>query len=70
MSETIDEYWMRYALQLARRAREQGEVPVGAVLVQGDKAIGEGWNRPIGQHDPTAHAEMMALREGGKVLDT
>jgi tRNA(adenine34) deaminase len=69
VSETIDEYWMRYALQLARRAREQGEVPVGAVLVQGDKAIGEGWNRPIGQHDPTAHAEMMALREGGKVLE-
>ncbi|AUX94433.1 tRNA adenosine(34) deaminase TadA [Mixta gaviniae] len=69
MSETSDEYWMRHALQLARRAREQGEVPVGAVLVQGDKVIGEGWNRPIGQHDPTAHAEMMALREGGKALE-
>jgi len=39
------------------------------VLVQGDKVIGEGWNRPIGQHDPTAHAEIMALRQGGKVLE-
>jgi tRNA(adenine34) deaminase len=64
-----DEYWMRHALQLAQRAREQGEVPVGAVLVQGERIIGEGWNRPIGQCDPTAHAEIMALRQGGKVLD-
>ncbi|MDJ0475903.1 tRNA adenosine(34) deaminase TadA [Pantoea eucalypti] len=64
-----DEYWMRHALGLARRAREQGEVPVGAVLVQNDQVIGEGWNRPIGQHDPTAHAEIMALRQGGKVLE-
>ena len=62
------EYWMRHALDLARRAWEQGEVPVGAVLVQNDRVIGEGWNRPIGQHDPTAHAEIMALRQGGKVL--
>lgn len=69
MKPQTDEYWMRYALQLAQRAREQGEVPVGAVLVQGDKVIGEGWNRPIGQSDPTAHAEIMALRQGGKVLD-
>ena len=64
-----DEYWMRHALDLARRAWEQGEVPVGAVLVQNDRVIGEGWNRPIGQHDPTAHAEIMALRQGGKVLE-
>jgi len=64
-----DEYWMRYALSLARRAWEQGEVPVGAVLVQNDRVIGEGWNRPIGQHDPTAHAEIMALRQGGKILE-
>ncbi|MDE8557145.1 tRNA adenosine(34) deaminase TadA [Pantoea agglomerans] len=63
-----DEYWMRHALSLARRAWEQGEVPVGAVLVQNDRVIGEGWNRPIGQHDPTAHAEIMALRQGGKIL--
>lgn len=64
-----DEYWMRHALDLARRAWAQGEVPVGAVLVQNDRVIGEGWNRPIGQHDPTAHAEIMALRQGGKVLE-
>lgn len=69
MNPQNDEYWMRYALELAKRAWEQGEVPVGAVLVQGDKVIGEGWNRPIGQHDPTAHAEIMALRQGGKVLE-
>lgn len=68
MTELNDEYWMRHALRLARVAWEQGEVPVGAVLVQGDRIIGEGWNRPIGQHDPTAHAEIMALRQGGKVL--
>ncbi|BAN97519.1 CMP/dCMP deaminase zinc-binding protein [Plautia stali symbiont] len=60
---------MRHALELARRAWEQGEVPVGAVLVQGDRVIGEGWNRPISQCDPTAHAEIMALRQGGKVID-
>lgn len=69
MNPQTDEYWMRYALELAKRAWEQGEVPVGAVLVQGDKVIGEGWNRPIGQHDPTAHAEIMALRQGGKILE-
>ncbi|WP_192459435.1 tRNA adenosine(34) deaminase TadA [Musicola keenii] len=63
-----DEYWMRHALILAQRAWDEGEVPVGAVLVQGGRVIGEGWNRPIGQHDPTAHAEMMALRQGGRVL--
>ncbi|WP_072016879.1 tRNA adenosine(34) deaminase TadA [Erwinia oleae] len=64
-----DEVWMRHALMLARRAWEEGEVPVGAVLVQGERAIGEGWNRPIGHHDPTAHAEIMALRQGGTVLE-
>ncbi|MXP49972.1 tRNA adenosine(34) deaminase TadA [Pantoea sp. Eser] len=69
MNQQRDEYWMRHALSLARLAWEQGEVPVGAVLVQDDQVIGEGWNRPIGQHDPTAHAEMMALRQGGKVLE-
>lgn len=69
MRETNDEYWMRHALTLARRAWEEGEVPVGAVLVQGETVIGEGWNRPVGHHDPTAHAEIMALRQGGKVLE-
>ncbi|MGM3312391.1 tRNA adenosine(34) deaminase TadA, partial [Enterobacter hormaechei subsp. steigerwaltii] len=62
------EYWMRHALVLAQRAWEEGEVPVGAVLVHNNQVIGEGWNRPIGRHDPTAHAEIMALRQGGLVL--
>ena len=59
-----DEYWMRRALQLAERARAEGEVPVGAVLVSGDDCIGEGWNRPISARDPSAHAEITALRAG------
>lgn len=57
------EYWMRHALTLAQRAWDEGEVPVGAVLVHNNQVIGEGWNRPIGRHDPTAHAEIMALRQ-------
>lgn len=55
-------HWMRHALELACRAQEEGEVPVGAVLVRGDEVLGEGWNRPIAAHDPTAHAEVGALR--------
>ena len=54
---------MRRALDLAHRAEAEGEVPVGALLVQGDEVVGEGWNRPIGSCDPTAHAEIMALRD-------
>jgi tRNA(adenine34) deaminase len=61
MSDT-DSGFMQLALSLARRAREAGEVPVGAVLVDGGQVIGEGWNQPIGLHDPTAHAEIVALR--------
>lgn len=60
-----DEDWMRHALNLALKAQDEGEVPVGAVLVLDNKVIGEGWNRSIGHHDPTAHAEIMALREAG-----
>jgi len=62
MSSFSDSDFMRQALQLARRAGEEGEVPVGAVLVSGGELVGEGWNRPIGLNDPTAHAEIMALR--------
>ncbi|GKX55184.1 tRNA-specific adenosine deaminase [Leminorella grimontii] len=68
MSRDNDENWMRYALQLAERADEEGEIPVGAVLVLDNRIIGEGWNRPIGRHDPTAHAEIAALRQGGETL--
>jgi tRNA(adenine34) deaminase len=64
MSSFSDSDFMRQALQLARRASEEGEVPVGAVLVSGGELVGEGWNRPIGLNDPTAHAEIMALRAG------
>ena len=63
-----DDYWMRRALDLAERARSEGEVPVGAVLVMEDDCIGEGWNRPISAHDPTAHAEIAALRAGATRL--
>ncbi|MBW7983852.1 tRNA adenosine(34) deaminase TadA [Enterobacillus tribolii] len=68
MSEFDDAYWMKQALTLAHKAREQGEVPVGALLVLDNQIIGQGWNRPIGRHDPTAHAEIMALQQGGQVL--
>jgi tRNA(adenine34) deaminase len=57
-----DEHWMRRALALARNAGDAGEVPVGAVLVRDGEVIGEGWNAPIGRCDPTAHAEIEALR--------
>ena len=57
-----DEAYMRRALQLAKRAEGENEVPVGAVVVLDGKVIGEGWNRPIGASDPTAHAEIQALR--------
>ncbi len=60
MSE--DEKFMRRALELARRAQEEGEVPVGAVVVLEGEIAGEGWNRPISACDPTAHAEIQALR--------
>jgi tRNA(adenine34) deaminase len=63
-----DADWMQHALGLAGRAEAAGEVPVGAVLVQGDELIAEGWNRPIGEHDPTAHAEIIVLRAAGQSL--
>jgi len=57
-----DQQYMRRALELARRAEEEGEVPIGAVLVIQNEIAGEGWNRPIAAHDPTAHAEIQAMR--------
>jgi tRNA(adenine34) deaminase len=62
MKLTSDSDFMRRALQLAQRAAKDGEVPVGALLVLDDEIIGEGWNQPIASHDPTAHAEIVALR--------
>lgn len=59
---------MRHALRLAQRAEQQGEVPVGAVLIHQEQCIAEGWNQPIQTHDPSAHAEIVALRRGGAAL--
>ena len=59
---------MRHALKLARRAQDLGEVPVGALLVQGEDIVAEGWNRPIASHDTSAHAEMVAMREAAAAL--
>lgn len=67
-SESADLRWMQHAMLLAGRAEAGGEVPVGAVLVQGERILGEGWNQSIGQHDPTAHAEVMALRMAGQAV--
>jgi tRNA(adenine34) deaminase len=68
MNAPSDTDFMRRALLLARRAAEEGEVPVGALLVLGGEVIGEGWNRPIAGHDPTAHAEIVAMRAGAQAL--
>jgi len=63
-----DAEWMQTALMLARRAAASAEVPVGAVLVQGESLLAQGWNQPIAAHDPTAHAEVMVLRAAGHAL--
>jgi tRNA(adenine34) deaminase len=68
MKPMSDSDFMRRALLLAKRAAEEGEVPVGALLVLDNEVIGEGWNRPIASHDPTAHAEIVALRAGASAL--
>jgi len=62
------ERWMRHALSLAMEAAEAGEVPVGCVLVAGGEVIGKGRNSPVESLDPTAHAEMLALRQGAFAL--
>ena len=61
-----DSHWMQHALCLAEQAAEQDEVPVGAVVVLNEEAIGEGWNQPISSRDPTAHAEIIALRDAAQ----
>ncbi|WP_322043573.1 tRNA adenosine(34) deaminase TadA [Paraburkholderia sp. J67] len=63
-----DRHFMRLAQAAAEAARAAGEVPVGAVLVRGDEVIATGFNHPIGTHDPSAHAEMAALRAAGSAL--
>jgi len=66
--EALDQFWMQHALALARRAEAEGEVPVGAVIIKDEQIVSEGWNRPIGSNDPTAHAEIMALRTAAAKL--
>jgi tRNA(adenine34) deaminase len=63
-----DEIWMEEALRCAQRALEAGEVPVGAVVVCDGRMVGRGWNRNITSSDPTAHAEIIALREAGATV--
>lgn len=64
----IDEQWMRHAIRLAQRAETQGEVPVGALIVKDERCLAEGWNQPIALHDPSAHAEMLAVRKAAEIL--
>ena len=63
-----DEFWMEEALRAAQRALEAGEVPVGAVVVHAGEIVGRGWNRNLTDSDPTAHAEIIALRQAGTNL--
>jgi tRNA(adenine34) deaminase len=63
-----DEFWMEEALRAAQRAQEAGEVPVGAVVVCAGEIVGRGWNRNLTDSDPTAHAEIVALRQAGANL--
>jgi tRNA(adenine34) deaminase len=67
-NEDADELWMQEALRAAQRALEAGEVPVGAVVVHGGKIVGRGYNRNLSDSDPTAHAEVVALREAGTTI--
>ncbi|WP_073023640.1 tRNA adenosine(34) deaminase TadA [Cycloclasticus pugetii] len=64
-----DEAWMRRAINLAHKAEEVGEVPVGAIIVKDNECISEGYNLPIKNNDPTAHAEIVAIRDAGLQLD-
>ncbi|QPE16285.1 tRNA adenosine(34) deaminase TadA [Providencia rettgeri] len=64
----IDEYWMQQAIELALKAQDLGEIPVGAVLVKDNCLIASGWNRSIIDHNPTAHAEIIALQHAGQAL--
>ena len=63
-----ERHWIKEAIVLANQAADEGEVPVGAVVVNDGKIIGRGWNQNIGLNDPTAHAEIMAMREAGNTL--
>jgi tRNA(adenine34) deaminase len=64
----MDEFWMDEALLAAQQAFQEGEVPVGAIVVLGDQIVGRGWNRNLSDHDPSAHAEIVALRNAGTAI--
>jgi tRNA(adenine34) deaminase len=64
----MDEFWMEEALQAAQQALRMGEVPVGAIVVLDNKIVGRGWNRNLSDHDPSAHAEIVALRSAGAAI--
>ena len=66
--DLADQQWMRAALALAVRAEAEGEVPVAAIVVRNQEIVGRGWNRNIAHCDPSAHAEIEALREAGRLL--
>lgn len=68
VASDLDQYWMQQAIVLAQKAKENGEVPVGAVIVSGDQLLGKGFNQPIATNDPTAHAEMIAIRDAAQAL--
>ncbi len=68
MDRSTDELYMRMALEEAKRAGQEGEVPVGAILIKGDRVLAKSHNRCIELHDPTAHAEILVLRKGGEML--
>lgn len=67
-AEEQDRFWMAEALALARQAEREGEVPIGAIIVKDGEIVGSGWNRNIGLNDPSAHAEIMAMRDAGERL--
>lgn len=69
LSDDRDVFWMKHAIQLAKKAKSLEEVPVGAVVVMDDNVIGEGWNQPITSNDATAHAEIIAIRAAGFELE-
>ncbi|WP_341280413.1 tRNA adenosine(34) deaminase TadA [Paenibacillus sp. FSL H8-0537] len=69
LREKEDEFWMQQAIEEARKAERIGEVPIGAIVVKDREIIGRGYNLRETQHDPTAHAEMVAIRDACKELD-
>ncbi len=69
IDQSVHEYWMRQAILLAKEAENLGEVPIGAIIVRGDEVIGRGYNLREQTMDPTAHAEMIAIRDASQHLD-